>query len=213
VNEVLTVFSHDGPLGTVNSWLVLPLLPALLAYGSHRCNQRALMSLNVLLKTDESQCATLSALPDRSWIRPFVAMALIGERGRLESLAKADELAKMSSSASAPSSPTMDTFPAQYEAATAAVSGTPNDEFTPKLSPSAVPVSMGKSGLMTEADWRADAEVAATSIELALDAVSTVLESKMRYSGESHCSHRLDLNVVIKVCASLVCTYLPSNRT
>ena len=69
VSEVLIAFSHDGPLGTVHAWLVLPMLPILFTYGHFRCNLRALMSLNVLIKTDDTQSVALTALPDRAWVR------------------------------------------------------------------------------------------------------------------------------------------------
>jgi Domain of unknown function (DUF4704) len=68
VSEVLIAFSHDGPLGTVHAWLVLPMLPILFTYGHFRCNLRALMSLNVLIKTDDTQSVALTALPDRAWV-------------------------------------------------------------------------------------------------------------------------------------------------
>ena len=89
VSEVLVAFSHDGPLGTVHAWLVLPMLPILFKYGKVRCNLRALMSMNVLIKTDDTQCVTLTSLPDRAWVRLFVSIALVGERGRQQSLLKA----------------------------------------------------------------------------------------------------------------------------
>ena len=97
VGEVLVAFAHDGPLGTLNVWLALPLLPTLLAYGGLRSQQRAVMSLNVLLKTDEAQSAGLAALPDRSWIRLFVAMAVLGERSRQQATALAAETVTSSS--------------------------------------------------------------------------------------------------------------------
>jgi hypothetical protein len=44
--------------------------------------------LNVFIKTDEAQCAALISLPDRVWVRLLVTIALIGERGRQQSLSK-----------------------------------------------------------------------------------------------------------------------------
>lgn len=89
VSEVLIAFSHDGPLGTVHAWLVLPMLPILFKYGRVRCSLRALMSMNVLIKTDDTQCVTLTSLPDRAWVRLFVSIALIGEKARQQALLKA----------------------------------------------------------------------------------------------------------------------------
>lgn len=68
VREVLVAFSHDGPLGTVHAWLVLPMLPILFTHGDFSCNLRALMSLNVLIKTDDTQSVALTSLPDRAWV-------------------------------------------------------------------------------------------------------------------------------------------------
>ena len=72
VGDVLIAFSHDGPLGTVHTWLVLPMLPILFTHGNFRCNLRALMSLNVLLKTDDTQSVALTSLPDRAWVRTLL---------------------------------------------------------------------------------------------------------------------------------------------
>ena len=65
--------------GKVEVWLLLPLMPQLLARCSLEVAQHALMMVNVLLKSDESQCEALSAMPDRSWIKIFIQLACIGE--------------------------------------------------------------------------------------------------------------------------------------
>jgi hypothetical protein len=183
VNDILAVLTHDGPLGIVHAWLLLPLLPVLLTHGSFRSSQRALMSLNVLLKTDEGQCATLSALPDRSWVRLFVATALISERGRLSALAQAESLKKKATTAAVEPAGSDPTAQSDLLTPTSGSETGADMHNSPKMTVSSSFGSVSRWGLMTEEDWRVEAEVAATSAELALDSVATVLESKMRYSG------------------------------
>ena len=81
---VVNVLAHDGPLGTVNTWLVLPLLFPLLKRQKRSLElcQRVLMSINVSLKMDEIQCESLGVLADRLWCKQFIDLACMGEEFR-----------------------------------------------------------------------------------------------------------------------------------
>lgn len=82
--DVVNVLAHDGPLGTVNTWLVLPLLFPLLKRQKRSLElcQRVLMSINVSLKMDEIQCESLGVLADRLWCKQFIDLACMGEAFR-----------------------------------------------------------------------------------------------------------------------------------
>jgi len=88
-DDLVDVFAHDGPLGSVNATIVLPLLHPFLM--SQRCSlaacQKILMSVNVALKMDECQSEAIGTLEDRLWCSHFIRLACIGETHRLLLLA------------------------------------------------------------------------------------------------------------------------------
>lgn len=91
-DDLVGVFAHDGPLGSVNAAIVLPLLHPFLM--CQRCSlaacQKILMSVNVALKMDECQTEAIGTLEDRLWCSHFIRLACIGETHRLLLLADDD---------------------------------------------------------------------------------------------------------------------------
>ena len=79
VEEVLDVLAYDGPLGSIDSIITFPLMAVLLPKAPVVWVQRLLMSMSVMLKTNEAHVAVLSLLPDISWAKILLELALIGE--------------------------------------------------------------------------------------------------------------------------------------
>ena len=195
VQEVLEIFAHDGPLTHISAWLILPLLPVLMAHTSPRSMQRALMSLDVLVKTDDSQNAALTALPDRTWIRLLAAIALLGEQTRQKAL---DARASISSSTTSSSSssgisevvvgmntgtslrPSTGSNPSDHSPVTIDTSAIRNDGSMVLL---AHPSSSPDETFSDDMTRDAEVDIGCTSVELALDTIATVMEGKMRYHG------------------------------
>ena len=90
---------------------------------------------------------------------------MIGERGRQLSLSKASELKKRSEEKDRNSVDNLLDIASDYSVVDGKECGVNVTD-------------------QAEATYLLDAEIAATVTELALDAASTVLEGKMRYSGE-----------------------------
>ena len=93
VADVLDIAFFDGPLGTLSPLLSIPLIATFLPKIQQRAQlydgtqdlegcQRVLMSLSVLLKTDEAQTCVLSLLPDISWMKHLVVAAVVCEEHR-----------------------------------------------------------------------------------------------------------------------------------
>lgn len=79
IDHVFEVFAIEQPLGRVQAWLIIPLLPLLLQYCNLPLIQRILMSINVALKTEEFQTEAIGSFEDKIWIDAFVSLACIGE--------------------------------------------------------------------------------------------------------------------------------------
>ena len=79
-DDFLSIMAHDGPLGTIKVWLVLPLLETFLKNGRASASscQHLLMSINVILKTDRIQGETLCVLPSALWVPPYLSLANLG---------------------------------------------------------------------------------------------------------------------------------------
>lgn len=80
VADVLDILAHDGPLGSIDAIITLPMISVLIPRAPMDWVQRILMSLSVTLKTNEGHIAVLSLLPDISWIKLLLDLALIGEK-------------------------------------------------------------------------------------------------------------------------------------
>jgi hypothetical protein len=79
VRDVVDLLRHDGPLGQLDAWLVLPLLAAMLPYLETQHAERLLAALGVALKTSEPQVLAFCVLADNIWVKYFVDIALVGQ--------------------------------------------------------------------------------------------------------------------------------------
>jgi hypothetical protein len=61
-----------------DTWLLIPFLPPLVARVSNETMERVLASVNVQVKTEETQSEIISIMDDRTWIDPLVELLLIG---------------------------------------------------------------------------------------------------------------------------------------
>lgn len=81
VDYVLDFLSFESASGSgIAPWLVLPLLPSFLSRSSLLTCQRVLMSLNVSLKTDETQVEVICSFPDREWMSYITSLAILSEK-------------------------------------------------------------------------------------------------------------------------------------
>eukprot|EP01032_Pedospumella_encystans_P030572 gene30572-34506_t len=77
ISAVIRAVTHKGQY---EAWMLLPLLPALLGRVDLNTSCNVLVSLNVLFKTDETQCEALSCIPTSSWLRVMLSLAALGEK-------------------------------------------------------------------------------------------------------------------------------------
>jgi hypothetical protein len=79
-NEVLSIFFDNNAItGRFDVWLALPLLPPFLACCDLDVFQRVLMAVVVSLKTDDGQLECLCTLPDELWMPCVVRICVLGE--------------------------------------------------------------------------------------------------------------------------------------
>jgi hypothetical protein len=105
--DMLDIALFDGPLGSLSPLIVIPLISTIIptvlqrdrvcqsdltCEGMESC-QRVLMSLSVVLKTNETQTCLLSLLPDISWMKHLLSMAAVAEecRSHLQSLVSSSQ--------------------------------------------------------------------------------------------------------------------------
>lgn len=77
VHHVASLLLHDGPLGQLDAWLVLPLMAVMLPYLDTQKMEELLASLGVILKTSEPQVLAFCVLADNFWVKYFVDIAVM----------------------------------------------------------------------------------------------------------------------------------------
>jgi hypothetical protein len=80
VSALIRVIMHSGQL---DSWMQVPLLPALLSRCDLNTYCSMLMSMNVMFKTDDNQCEVLSCLPTSAWLKTFLELAIMSEKAAI----------------------------------------------------------------------------------------------------------------------------------
>lgn len=75
VDDVMDIFSKDGPLGCIDVWLMLPLLATLCTHASLQSKQAALVALSIAIKSDETQIEALCVTHERTLVEKFLAIS------------------------------------------------------------------------------------------------------------------------------------------
>lgn len=74
-NDVLDIFLHDGPIGLIDAWVVLPFMDALLPFADVNTVEKVIASFSILIKTSEPQMLGFCLLGDSLWVRFLVNIA------------------------------------------------------------------------------------------------------------------------------------------
>ena len=80
VSALIRTITHSGQFDT---WMQLPLLPALLSRSDLNTCCTVIMSMNVMFKTDDNQNEVLSSLPTSAWLKMFLSLAIMGEHAAI----------------------------------------------------------------------------------------------------------------------------------
>jgi hypothetical protein len=74
-NDVLDIFLHDGPIGQIDAWVILPFMDALLPFADLITVEKVIASFSILIKTSEPQMLGFCLLGDSLWVRNLVNIA------------------------------------------------------------------------------------------------------------------------------------------